>query len=129
MALITSIAIEEASETLTEDGVRFADTFGGRQVIEAAKELLEQQSSSSKTELPLLEFFERKEDMGGGRLRLILDGDSDVCLAVISADGVMAGIEFCTSFSGGGKSPKVREALLDLCRAIRSENAENPIVD
>ncbi|MDI6671782.1 hypothetical protein QMA79_18385 [Pseudomonas aeruginosa] len=129
MVLITSLAIEEAAETLTEDGGRFGDTFFGGQVIEAARALLKQQTEDQGPPLPLGEFFERREDMGKGRLRLILDGDSDVCIAVISDEGEMADVEFCVPFSGGGRSPKVREALLNLCRAIREENETNPIPD
>lgn len=86
-----------------------------------------QQCEDMGPPLPLGEFFERREDMGKGRLRLILDGDSDVCISVISDEGDMADVEFCAPVSGGGRSPKVREALLDLCRAIRDENATNPI--
>ncbi|MFG8365058.1 hypothetical protein [Pseudomonas aeruginosa] len=126
MALITGFAIDEAAEMELADGGRFGDTLFGSQVIEAARELL-QQSEHADDSLPLCEFFERREDMGSGRLRLILDGDSDVCVAVISDEGDMADVEFCVPFSGGGRSPKVRQALLDLCRAIRDENASNPI--
>ncbi|WP_445676418.1 hypothetical protein ACUDPO_34405 (plasmid) [Pseudomonas aeruginosa] len=126
MALITGFAIDEAAEMELADGGRFGDTLFGSQVIEAARELL-QQSEQVDDSLPLCEFFERREDMGSGRLRLILDGDSDVCVAVISDEGEMADVEFCVPFSGGGRSPKVRQALLDLCRAIRDENAINPI--
>lgn len=126
MALITGFAIDEAAEMELADGGRFGDTLFGSQVIEAAREVL-QQSEQVDDSLPLCEFFERREDMGSGRLRLILDGDSDVCVAVISDEGDMADVEFCVPFSGGGRSPKVRQALLDLCRAIRDENASNPI--
>lgn len=126
MALITGFAIDEAAEMELADGGRFGDTLFGSQVIEAARELL-QQSEQVDDSLPLCEFFERREDMGSGRLRLILDGDSDMCVAVISDEGEMADVEFCVPFSGGGRSPKVRQALLDLCRAIRDENAINPI--
>lgn len=126
MALITGFAIDEAAEMELADGGRFGDTLFGSQVIEAARELL-QQSEQVDDSLPLCEFFERREDMGSGRMRLILDGDSDVCVAVISDEGEMADVEFCVPFSGGGRSPKVRQALLDLCRAIRDENASNPI--
>ncbi|KJS33310.1 MAG: hypothetical protein VR76_02265 [Pseudomonas sp. BRH_c35] len=126
MALITGFAIDEAAEMELADGGRFGDTLFGSQVIEAARELLQQSEQVDDT-LPLCEFFERREDMGSGRMRLILDGDSDVCVAVISDEGEMADVEFCVPFSGGGRSPKVRQALLDLCRAIRDENASNPI--
>lgn len=126
MALITGFAIDEAADMELEGGERFGDTFFGSQVIEAARELLEQ-SEKTETPLPLGEFFERREDMGQGRLRLILDGDSDVCVAVVSDDGNMADVEFCVPGSGGGRSPKVRNALLALCRAIRDENNTHPI--
>ena len=127
MALITSLAIEEAASMELADGGCFGDSFFGSQVLEAARELMNQ-SEQPKDPLPLGEFFERREDMGKGRLRLILDGDSDVSIAVISDEGEMADVEFCVPFSGGGRSPKVRQALLDLCRAIRDENLTNPIL-
>nr|WP_193829280.1 hypothetical protein [Pseudomonas aeruginosa] len=58
MVLITSLAIEEAAETLTEDGGRFGDTLFGGQVIEAARALLKQQTEDQGPPLPLGEFFE-----------------------------------------------------------------------
>jgi len=127
MALITGLAIEEAAEIELAEGGRFGDSFFGGQVIEAARELLEQQTNEPADPLPQFEFFDRPDDMGLGRLRLILDGDSDVSIAVITNEGEMADVEFCTPFSGGGRSPKVREALLNLARAIRDENATNPL--
>ncbi|WP_236467784.1 hypothetical protein [Pseudomonas syringae] len=127
MALITGIAIEEAKEMELADGGLFGESFSGKQVIEAALELLHQQIEPDSDPLPLGESFDREDDMGQGRLRLILDGDSDVCVAVINHDGTMADVEFCTPFSGGGRSPKVREALLNLARAIRDENHSNPL--
>ncbi len=54
MVLITSLAIEEAAETLTEDGSRFGDTFFGGQVIEAARALLKQQTEDQGLPLPLV---------------------------------------------------------------------------
>nr|WP_255255443.1 hypothetical protein [Pseudomonas fluorescens]CEK42306.1 hypothetical protein PQBR57_0353 [Pseudomonas fluorescens SBW25] len=127
MALITGLAIDEANVQEMADGGLFGESFFGRQVIEAARELLQQQSGPESDPLPICEFFDRDDDMGQGKLRLILDGDSDVCVAVINHDGTMADVEFCTPFSGGGRSPKVREALLNLARAIRDENESNPI--
>lgn len=127
MALITGIAIDEANEQELADGGLFGESFFGKQVIEAARELLQQQSEPDSDPLPLCEFFDREDDMGQGKLRLILDGDSDVCVAVINHDGTMADVEFCTPFSGGGRSPKVRDALLNLARAIRDENQSSPI--
>lgn len=52
MVLITSLAIEEAAETLTEDGGRFGDTLFGGQVIEAARALLKQQTEDQGPPLP-----------------------------------------------------------------------------
>lgn len=112
MTLITGFAIDEAAEMELADGGCFGDSLSGRQVIEAARELL-QHSEQPTNPLPTGVFFERREDMGQGRLHLILDDDSDVCVAVISDEGEMAGVEFCVPFSGGGRSPKVREALLN----------------
>lgn len=127
MALITGFAIDEANEQELAEGGLFGESFFGKQVIEAARELLQQQSGPDSDPLPLCEFFDREDDMGQGKLRLILDGDSDVCVAVINHDGNMADVEFCTPFSGGGRSPKVREALLNLARTIRDENESNPV--
>lgn len=62
MVLITSLAIEEAAETLTEDGSRFGDTLFGGQVIEAARALLKQQTDDQGLPLPLGEFT------NGGRI-------------------------------------------------------------
>lgn len=65
--------------------------------------------------------------MGLGRLRMIMDGDADVIIEVISTEGESLALEFCTSVTGGGRSPKVREALYNLMNAIRDENETNPI--
>lgn len=64
MVLITSLAIEEAAETLTEDGGRFGDTLFGGQVIEAARALLKQQTEDQGPPLPLGEFFETQGGYG-----------------------------------------------------------------
>lgn len=52
MALITGFAIDEAAELELADGGRFGDTLFGSQVIEAARELL-QQSEQTDDSLPL----------------------------------------------------------------------------
>ena len=94
MAMITGFAIDKVAEMELTDGGLFGDCLFGRQVIEAARELLDQSEQQAADPLPLNEFYERQEDMGQGRLRLILDGDSDVCVAIISDEGEMAGVEF-----------------------------------
>lgn len=55
MALITSLAIEEAASMELADGGCFGDSFFGSQVLEAARELLSQ-SEQPKDPLPLGEF-------------------------------------------------------------------------
>ncbi|MFL1449230.1 hypothetical protein ACI77O_12615 [Pseudomonas tritici] len=127
MTLITGMAIDEANEMELADGGLFGQTLFGRQVIDAARDLLRQHTVDAPAPLPLGEFFERREDMGAGRLRLILDGDSDVSVAILSDGAEMADVEFCVPFTGGGRSPKVRDALLRLARAIRDENESNPL--
>lgn len=54
-----------------------------------------------------------------------LDADSDACLSVLDEDG-MADIEFCIGGTGGGKSPRTREALIALMVAMEADNAEFP---
>lgn len=73
----------------------------------------------------------RLEDMSQrGYLRLILEDDGDIviCTSGMRADRVLPGsaVEFCTVGTGGGKSPKVRAALLALMCAIEQDNAEHP---
>ncbi|BAW26632.1 hypothetical protein [Pseudomonas putida] len=55
MALITGLAIEEAAEMELAEGGRFGDSLFGGQVIEAARELLEQQTNEHADPLPLCE--------------------------------------------------------------------------
>lgn len=81
--------------------------------------------SSDSSQVPINELLGRREGMG--RLQLIRQEDGDICVAVIDAEGYMAGIEFCTQGSGGGRSPKVLQALYDLAQAISDENNEHPI--
>ena len=93
-----------------------------RQVLKAAKEQLTIQAP-----IPLGEFFERRDDMGMGRLRFILDGDADVIIEVIDPEGHSLSVEFCTTFGGGGRSSKMREALLKVIHAMREENLTTPL--
>lgn len=75
---------------------------------------------------------ERLEDMSSrGRLRLIEQMDGDIIVAVQSMEdgflGIGDSVEFCSGYSGGGKSPHTMEALRNLMEAIKKDNAENPI--
>jgi len=77
--------------------------------------------------VPVNEFITRREDMGAGELRLLRQEDGDMCVSVISEEGDMAGIEFCTPITGGGRSPKVLDALYALARAVLEENQSRPL--
>lgn len=61
-------------------------------------------------------------------IRVGLDGDSDAYVSVYDEEGG-ASVEFCTQYSGGGKSPKTREALIALMLAIEEDNAAHPDFD
>ena len=39
----------------------------------------------------------------------------------------VAQVEFCNPFAGGGRSPRVREALVNLAAAIEEDNMKHPI--
>lgn len=68
----------------------------------------------------------RHEDMGQGHLRVLLDGDNDVCVAVWDGQR-SASVEFCNpGGGGGGRSGRTRAALIELMRAIEADNAETP---
>ena len=68
----------------------------------------------------------RNEDMGQGHLRILLDGDNDVCVAVWDGQR-SASVEFCNpGGGGGGQSSRTRMALIALMVAIEADNAENP---
>ncbi len=56
-------------------------------------------------------------------LRLVLQEDGDVCVGMF-AGGLASGIEFCSVGSGGGKSPRTREALLRLMLAMKLDNED-----
>lgn len=58
-------------------------------------------------------------------LRVGLDAENDVYVSVHDGKGG-ASVEYCTPFSGGGKSPRTREALINLMLAIEQDNAETP---
>ena len=61
-------------------------------------------------------------------IRVGFDGDNDVHISV-SAQTPFGSVEFCTPSTGGGKSPRTREALIALMVAIEQDNAEDPSRD
>lgn len=80
--------------------------------------------------LKCLTQYRRRHDMGrGGGLGVYIQEDGDVVLTVQEVrygDYSLAACEFCTGTGGGGKSSRVRQALLNLADAIRQENEETP---
>lgn len=73
---------------------------------------------------------DRKEDMSpDGFLRLIMEDDGDIIVSVASGDpngGLrhFADVQFCTSFGGGGASPKTHKALQALMIALAEDNRD-----
>lgn len=64
------------------------------------------------------DMVERRDDMGNGKLRLVLDGDGDVSVALVLPGHGFLDVEFCTPGIGGGKSPRTWKALRDLFAAM-----------
>lgn len=67
---------------------------------------------------------ERKGDMGEGRkLSLFREDDGDIIIGVIPENHrvVLEGVQFCTPFVGGGKSPHTFEALKQLMVAMEKD--------
>lgn len=64
----------------------------------------------------------RLEDMSpNGHLRVSLDNCGDVSIEVFDGES-FASVEFCSGAGGGGKSPRVRQALIALMVAIEADN-------
>lgn len=63
-------------------------------------------------------------------LALVIQDDGDVIVQVYGADitraARSASVEFCVPGTGGGRSSRVRKALLELAEAIALDNAEDP---
>lgn len=66
MAMITGFGIDEAADMELADGGRFGDSLFGRQVIEAARELLQQQNSEPADPLPLCHYLSARRIWGRG---------------------------------------------------------------
>jgi hypothetical protein len=119
--------IEDAGDTLTEDGVPFKETPAGYNVLEAAKAYVKLTDSSQKVQVPINTFVSRRDDMGQGKLQLFREEDGDMCVAIFDTAGRSKDIQFCTYGMGGGRSPKVLSALYDLFRAMMEENEKCPL--
>lgn len=67
----------------------------------------------------------RADDMGEGQLRVLFDSDNDVIVALWPDGKPSVSVEFCCPGSGGGKSPRTREALIALMVAMEEDGATN----
>lgn len=106
-------------------------TEAARKAVTVPRVATSGRSNLTDQELGLTEFnmhTERKEDMSPrGFLRLIKEDDGDIIVAVGEGDpdgtvGYVASVQFCTCGSGGGGSPRTREALIQLMGAIAADN-------
>lgn len=61
-------------------------------------------------------------------IRVGLDADNDVYVSITNGTD-SADLEFCTPFTGGGRSSRTRLALIELMCAIEADNAELPSLD
>lgn len=77
---------------------------------------------SDEIQLPSSRDTARLEDMSpNGHLRVSLDNCGDVSVEVFNGEA-FASVEFCSGAGGGGKSPRVRRALIALMVAIEQDN-------
>jgi len=67
---------------------------------------------------------ERRDDMGNGKLRLVVDGDGDVSVALVLPGHGFLSVEFCTPGTGGGRSRRTHKALLALYDAMTADEEE-----
>ena len=71
----------------------------------------------------------RRADDGEGVLYIIQNGAGDIALGITLRrrdryGGIGAGVTFAP-YQGGGRSPKVRAALIQLAHAIKEQNDED----
>lgn len=123
--LPTEFELNEAAEFDMVGDIKFKDTFIGARIIDHLKYL--NQLESRRFVMPMGKAIGRKEDMSkNGRLEVFRQDDGDICIAIIDENGNRAGVEFCTRFGGGGKSPRTLKALNNLALAIMEDNLEDP---
>lgn len=128
--MLDSFTIDEAAKLELKDyGCTFEETRDGAEVINAARQMLalEEDQSAKHAAIPFHQSIGRKEEMSAtGCLTLFRQEDGDIILTAMDGEGNSATVEFCSLYMGGGKSPRTREALLDLMLAIIEDKRQRP---
>jgi hypothetical protein len=68
----------------------------------------------------------RKEDLSpDGHLRVTLQDDGDVLITAMDQHGDAVTVEFCSTGSGGGGSPRTLKAIRNLFIAMAQDNEDS----
>lgn len=117
----------DASVIDPQDTVDVAIVKAKREIRRALDETATQDAAA--TPRPNARDVGRYGDMSQqAHLRVGIDNENDVYVSVWD-ERAGASVEFCVPGSGGGKSPRTREALIALMVAIEQDNAECPSRD
>lgn len=112
----TLLTLAKGQGTATEDGKTW---------LRAQQLLLGLEGSDAEMLWPRSRDTARLEDMSpNGHLRVGLDSSGDAIVEVFDGES-FARVEFCSGAGGGGRSPRVREALIALMVAIEEDNLED----
>tara|TARA_Y100000815_G_scaffold200098_1_gene183696 strand:- start:578 stop:1438 length:861 start_codon:yes stop_codon:yes gene_type:complete len=111
------------------EGLVFAETNAKQAALEHVAALEAELAELKERQWPASTDVGRYGDMSQfAHLRVGLDGDNDVYVSVYDDKGG-ASIEFCVPGSGGGASPRTREALIGVMVAMEQDNADDPLRD
>jgi hypothetical protein len=112
----------------------FVSLFGGPHIAHGGPEYFEKDLAivHRGDSMKRGKVYSRIEDMSpDGRLDVYMQDDGDLILHVAGRDSSgtpsFASVEFCTLGSGGGRSPRTRDAIHELAIAMEKDNAERPI--
>ena len=111
------------------EGLVFAETNAKQAALEHVAALEAELAELKERQWPASTDVGRFGDMSQfAHLRVGLDGDNDVYVSVYDDKGG-ASIEFCVPGSGGGASPRTREALIGVMVAMEQDNTADPLRD
>lgn len=78
---------------------------------------------------PMTVYLRYEDDSPTGSISVVIGDDGDAHITVFSKpdrNELRFGMRFRMEMTGGGQSPRVRNALLALAEAIRRDNEERP---